>query len=122
VTALRRTRSGPFSLAEARPLDQILAALAAGDSAALPAVSLVDALAHLARGVVSDAVARDLRMGRRVPVTEVGGVPEGEPPSRLRLVDGGGALIAVAEVLPQDALAASRARTLRTLRVFGVPH
>src|SRR5262249_5609050 len=35
VTALRRTRSGPFSLAEARPLDAALAALTAGDRAAL---------------------------------------------------------------------------------------
>ena len=33
VTALRRTRSGPFALADARPLDEVLAALATGGPA-----------------------------------------------------------------------------------------
>ena len=31
VTALRRTRSGPFALADAQPLDEVVAALSAGE-------------------------------------------------------------------------------------------
>ncbi len=58
VTALRRTRSGPFSLADARPLDEVLATLEAPggkvDEAALPLVAPADALRHLERRVVTD--------------------------------------------------------------------
>ena len=63
VTALRRTRSGPFSLAEARPLDEVLAALAEPGADAAPALPLVepaDALRHLERRVVTEGVARDV--------------------------------------------------------------
>ena len=65
VTALRRTRSGPFSLAEARPLDEVLAALTepAADPAALPLVEPADALRHLEQRVVTDGVARDVAPG-----------------------------------------------------------
>jgi tRNA pseudouridine55 synthase len=122
VTALRRTRSGPFAAADARPLDEVLAALERSDADALPAVSLADALGHLERRVVSDAVARDLRLGRRVPATAVGVVPDGAAPAeaavaaapRLGLLDGAGGLVAVAEP--------GRDGRLRTLRVFGVLH
>ena len=112
VVALRRTKSGPFSLVEARPLDEIVAALEAGDAAALPAVSLAAALGHLERRVVNDALARDLRMGRRVPLAALGETGDDPPSARLSLVDAGGALVAVGE--PADD------GSLRTLRVFGV--
>lgn len=108
VTALRRTRSGPFSLAEARPLDDVLAALVDPDgrSGALPLVEPAAALRHLEQRVVSDVVARDVRLGRKI-VLETG---EAGPDRRLCLLDGGGKLVAVAQARPD--------RTLELLRVF----
>jgi tRNA pseudouridine55 synthase len=92
VTALRRTRSGPFSLAEARPLDEVLAALT-DRAGALPLVELAAALGHLEQRVVDATVARDVRLGRRI-VLETG---EGPPGRRLCLVDGQRKLVAVAQ-------------------------
>jgi tRNA pseudouridine55 synthase len=93
VTALRRTRSGPFSLLEARPLDEVVAALAAGDVAALPLVEPADALRHLERREVTDSVARDVRLGRRISLEP--GEDTGD--RRLCLIDPQGKLVAVAE-------------------------
>ena len=108
VTALRRTRSGPFSLAEARPLDEVLAALSdpAADPAALPLVEPAAALRHLEQRVVTDDVARDVRLGRRI-VLETG---ELAADRRVCLLDGRGKLVAVAQPRPD--------RTLELLRVF----
>jgi tRNA pseudouridine55 synthase len=110
VTALRRTRSGPFSLADARPLVDVLAALTTAELP-LPTVSLAAALGHLERRTVSEAVARDLRLGRRVPWATLGAVGAD---SRLEILDQAGALVAVAEPRGDG--------TVRTLRVFGIPH
>ena len=108
VTALRRTRSGPFSLAEARPLDEVLARLANAEAGAeaLPLVTLPDALRHLERRVVTDSVARDARFGRRI-VLEAGETPSDR---RLCLLDGQGKLVAVAQPRADQ--------TLELLRVF----
>jgi len=136
VTALRRTRSGPFSLTEARPLDEVLALLAdpGADRAALPLVDLPSALRHLEQRVVSETVARDVRMGRRIEMGTLEGFPSppamssggrsppaldaktlepGEDASdrRICLVDGGGKLVAVTRPR-QD-------QTLELIRVFG---
>ena len=109
VTALRRTRSGPFALADARPLEQVLAALAAGDVASLPLVGPAEALRHLEQRVVTDEVAQDARFGRRIPVgtVEASGVT-GD--NRLCLLDSRGKLVAVAR--PRED------QTLELLRVF----
>jgi len=109
VTALRRTRSGPFSLAEARPLDEVLAALAAPepDRAELPLVGLTDALRHLERRAVTDEVARDARFGRRIRL-EPG---ESTAERRLCLVDARGNLVAVANARADG--------QVELLRVFG---
>jgi tRNA pseudouridine55 synthase len=107
VAALRRTRSGPFSLVDARPLQDVLDALAGGDAGALPAVSLPAALAHLDHRVLSEAAARDLRLGRKL-AWEV--VAPGGTAGRLCLLDPAGGLVAVAEPRA-DGMA-------RTLRVF----
>lgn len=116
VVALRRTRSGPFSLSEARPLEEVLAAL--GGEGVLPAVSLAAALRHLGRTTVSEAVARDLRLGRRVPWTALaegaGLVEPGRAEGRFEILDAAGDLVAVAEPRGDG--------TVRTLRVFGIPH
>jgi len=111
VTALRRTRSGPFSLAEARPLDEVLAVLADPglDQASLPLVGLAAALRHLDHRVVTDSVARDARFGRRI---DMGTLQGGDTTTdrRLCLLDSQGKLVAVAQPRPDQ--------TLELLRVF----
>jgi tRNA pseudouridine55 synthase len=112
VTALRRTRSGPFALADARPLPEVLDALVARARSDLPLVTPAAALAHLEPRVVAKAMADDLRAGRRVGWEAAAG--EGTPAQRLCLLDDVGDLVAVAEPRADG--------TLRTLRVFGVRH
>ena len=110
VTALRRTRSGPFSLSQARPLSEVLEALSEGSgaSAELLCVSLPDALRDLPQHEVDEAIARDLRAGKRVAWQTATG---GSTAARVGLLDPSGGLIAVAEPRP-DGL-------VKTLRVFG---
>jgi tRNA pseudouridine55 synthase len=108
VTALRRTRSGPFLLAEARPLEEVLTALSGPTPATLPRVGLAAALRHYPQHKVEEALARDLRAGKRVTwAAATGGASE----PRVCLLDPAGDLVAVAEPRP-DGL-------VRTLRVFG---
>jgi tRNA pseudouridine55 synthase len=110
VTALRRTRSGPFALTDARPLDEVLAALADPAARGLPLVGLAAALGHLPHARVEEALARDLRAGKRVAWTAA---TQASAEPRVCLVDPAGDLIAVAEPRP-DGL-------VRTLRVFHAP-
>ena len=106
MTALRRTRSGPFALDVARPLDAVLAALSGGGGD-LPVVSLADALVHLPAVTVDDALARRLRAGQRVAWSALTETLAG----RVRVLDAAGELITVAEPRA-DGL-------VHTLRVFG---
>jgi tRNA pseudouridine55 synthase len=110
VTALRRTRSGPFSLLQARPLAEILEALAPGSrsSSRLLLVSLPAALRDLPQHGVDAPTARDLRAGKRVAWAAATG---NSTAPRVCLLDPTGDLIAVAEPRP-DGL-------VKTLRVFG---
>lgn len=116
VTALRRTRSGPFSLLQARPLSEILESLvrSSGGSDGSPGsselllVSLPAALRDLPQHGVDEATARDLRAGKRVGWEAATG---GSTDPRVCLLDPAGDLIAVAEPRP-DGL-------VKTLRVFG---
>jgi tRNA pseudouridine55 synthase len=110
VTALRRTRSGPFSLVQARPLSEILEALAQSSHGAsqLLFVSLPAALRDLPQHGVDEPTARDLRAGKRVAWQAATG---GSTEPRVCLLDPTGDLIAVAEPRP-DGL-------VKTLRVFG---
>jgi tRNA pseudouridine55 synthase len=110
VTALRRTRSGPFALPDARPLDQVLDALGGQAGATLARVGLAAALRHLPQAQVEEALARDLRAGKRVSWALA---TQGLSEPRVCLVDPAGDLIAVAEPRP-DGL-------VRTLRVFHAP-
>ncbi|HET6284451.1 MAG TPA: tRNA pseudouridine(55) synthase TruB [Polyangia bacterium] len=111
VTALRRTRSGPFSLEEARSLPDTLLALEQRDPA-LKLVSLSQALSHLPRCSAGADAARDLTHGKRVPWSALKASDEQPEISwrRFQVLGPGGALLAVAERRPDD--------TLRTLRVF----
>jgi tRNA pseudouridine55 synthase len=113
VTALRRVKSGPFSLVGACSPEEAELGFTAGNLARLPLVSLADALGHLAACEVPDDVARDLRLGRRVSWVTVAGATSADSQKR-RVLDGSGALVAVAE--PRlDGMT-------KTVRVFGIPH
>jgi tRNA pseudouridine55 synthase len=105
ISALRRTRSGPFTLAQA------IAPEALG-VAPLPLVALADALAHLPSLVVSDGLAAAVAEGRRVPWQDVfvaaAVLAKG---TRVRLLTEAGALLAVAPVGAAD-------DPVQTLRVF----
>jgi tRNA pseudouridine55 synthase len=105
VTVLRRTRSGPFALAGAVPLDEALAALPAGTA---PLVRLEDVLAPMPRCSVDAATARALEQGKKLPWEALGGAPEG----RVQVLRPDGRLLAVAVPRPDG--------TVQTLRVFGV--
>ena len=112
VTTLRRTRSGPFSLDEARPLPEALLAISENRESDLPSVTLVSALRHLAQRTATPELACDLRIGRRVSWDSLmtgGAVDVAETP--ICVVDATGALVTVAERGP-DGL-------VRTIRVFG---
>jgi tRNA pseudouridine55 synthase len=107
LTALRRTRSGPFSIATALPPEEIATA---------PLVGLSDALAHLPVLHADETAARQLQQGKRVargalqPAVAADVVHDGHSGGRFQVVRADGTLLAVAE-LAEDA-------TLRTLRVF----
>lgn len=107
VTALRRTRSGPFALDVARPLEELLVALAGHEPP--PLVSLEEALAHLPRCPVDAAAARAIEQGKKLPWDVLG---EGSGGGRVAVLRPDGRLLAVAEPRPEG--------TVRTLRVFGV--
>ena len=101
LEALRRTHSGPFTLAQALPLAD-LPALAKEGVLASRLVSMSDALVELPAVRVSAAEAE--RVSHGVPVE----VPVGQP-GRVRVMGPDGALLAVAEVV------AGRLRYLRVL-------
>ncbi|HVR03786.1 MAG TPA: tRNA pseudouridine(55) synthase TruB [Polyangia bacterium] len=111
VTALRRTRSGPFASAAALPLDAVLAALAAGGP--LPVIAPADALPHLPRCSVDAVATRLLEQGKRLPWDALEGAPPATAPEalRVRVVRPDGRLLAVAEPRADG--------TVKTLRVFG---
>jgi tRNA pseudouridine55 synthase len=105
VTALRRTRSGPFRIEEATALADVVAALENGEAARWM-VPLSAVLTHLPVCVVGDQEARALVQGKRVARPEAA-APLG---ARVQVVGGDGALIAVADCEPDG--------MLRTVRVF----
>ncbi len=110
LTALRRTRSGPFRIDEAHPLDAL-------ETAPLdrPVRKRWGTCRPCTPGV--DA-ARSLEQGKRVPWTRrwqatpqrSDARPTAPPPGRFQVLRPDGTLLAVAEVRDDD--------TLRTLRVF----
>ncbi len=106
LEALRRTASGPFTLAHAVPLAKLVEACAGGDAASLAQiegtlVSLNNALAELPAFIVSREVATKVLHGRPLEC--------GAPAGRVRVVGPAGELLAIAE--------ASEGR-LKYLRVF----
>jgi tRNA pseudouridine55 synthase len=119
VTALRRTRSGPFTLALARPLDEVLVALtAASAETGLSGLDLVrpeDALGHLPRASVDEAGALALEQGKRMPWEALRGAPAPDAlaaGAAVCVLRPDGRLLAVASPRPDG--------TVATMRVFGV--
>jgi tRNA pseudouridine55 synthase len=112
VAALRRTRSGPFDLADARPLDALLEALAAPSDAPLPIIPPAKALPHLRACSVDPAGTRVLEQGQRLAWMSLAGAPEASAEHRVRVLRPDGSLLAVAEPRSDG--------TVKTLRVFGV--
>ncbi len=108
LTALRRTQSGPFTLAGATPLEKLRASFEEDRARALAElaprlVGMNDALSELPAVRVPQAIAERVRHG--VPI-EVAAVPAG----RVRVVGPGEELLAVAELGPN--------RRLKYLRVL----
>jgi tRNA pseudouridine55 synthase len=108
LTALRRTRSGPFRIDEAHPLAAIETA---------PLIGLSQALGHLPTVRAGGDAARCLEQGKRVPWSSLEAAldhaatpPLPRPQGRFQVLRPDGTLLAVAEVRDDD--------TLRTLRVF----
>lgn len=93
LLALRRTAAGPFDLARARPLDELLR-LGREDPAALSAlvISPAQALDFLPAVAVDEAGARALRQGKALP----GGPPEG---GLTRAIGPDGGLVAVCQAV-----------------------
>src|ERR1700712_5214377 len=92
LTALRRTASGPFSVADAAPVEDAAAALAAGGGAGLPPRTAAAAAVFPRRDLDAEqAVA--LGFGQRIPASQRPGlVAAGAPHGRLgRPGAGGGA-------------------------------
>lgn len=105
LTALRRTRSGPFSVDGASPLDVLLRICR--EDAPLPWVSIASALGHLPRVGVSDDLARTLTQGRRPPWEQLAAPSEGP----VAVLGSDGAVVAVAHRREDG--------TAGTWRVFG---
>jgi tRNA pseudouridine55 synthase len=105
LTALRRTRSGPFSLERAIAPDAMT-------TSPLPLIALADALAHLSTVVASGDVALALVHGKQVaweraPISQTDTVAT----AQIRILSGDGQLLAVAN-------RGEPHEWIRTLRVF----
>jgi tRNA pseudouridine55 synthase len=113
LTALRRTRSGPFAMESARPLAELLASLRAPGEAPLALIGLAQALGHLPGLQVDASSALAVRQGKPVAWSALVGAAEGVDDrfqARFQLLGPGGGLLAVAE-RGVDGL-------VRSLRVF----
>jgi tRNA pseudouridine55 synthase len=105
LTRLRRTRSGPFDLARAIPLEEVGPA-----SVAACLIPLAEAVEHLPRAEVPPAHERAVSTGKPLKWNDLSS--EVAPPGMVALV-AGGALLALAEVEPDT----SRVRYRRVFRV-----
>ncbi|WP_373046038.1 tRNA pseudouridine(55) synthase TruB [Vulgatibacter sp.] len=116
LMALRRLRSGPFSLDRAVPLPVILDLAASGrqDEIARFVVPMSEALAELPEARLDETRARKVAYGMVLGARDLAesGLPRQEEGVRVRITGPGGRLLAVAE---------QRQGTLRYVRVLVTP-
>lgn len=115
LSALRRVRSGGFGIERALPLAVVLELARIGsEEVAQHLISPRDALADLPEAVVDAARARKVAHGMNLGARDLAesGLPRQEPGTRIRISDGAGRLLAVAEQGPAS---------LRYLRVLVTP-
>lgn len=119
LTALRRTRSGAFTLAQSLPVDQIAqiardqaAGQLARDSAALALVSPARALDHMPGATVPHALVDAVRNGQPLRWADVTADAPPAPDVTVRLLLPGGDLLALATAEPAGS------GRLRYCRVF----
>lgn len=95
LEALRRTRVGRFRIADAATLDALEAAGTAAQGRLIPLNTL---LADLPAGTLTDEGVRRASNGNALAPEHVsGGFPEAPIPSKVRLLDASGTLLAVAD-------------------------
>jgi tRNA pseudouridine55 synthase len=85
LVALRRTASGPFTLADAHTLDALLGGPDPRGATASVMRSMADTLAPMPAIRLDDALVERVRRGQDVPA---GGLPPGEPFARLLTPEG----------------------------------
>lgn len=95
--ALGRTASGPFTLADATPLDAIRAAAEAGPEPLAALLQPIDAGLELPTVAVPDAAIAGLGRGQAIGVPP--GTGELAPDAPIRLVDPAGRLVAIARLV-----------------------
>jgi tRNA pseudouridine55 synthase len=107
LTALRRTRSGAFTIGDALPLDQVEPGSTEGRL-----VPLATAVLHLPRSQVPDSLVRAVLTGKPMDWKDLSA--DAAPAGPVALVSPGGALLALVEVEPDTS-------RVRYLRVFANP-
>jgi tRNA pseudouridine55 synthase len=116
VTALRRTRSGPFHLGQALALDALVARIESG--ASLPFISLPEALVELPAVAVPAELVRTVTDGKRL---ESRLLDPGPPtPGFRRLLRPDGSLLAVAD-LGEDSVRLERVFACETFPAGNAP-
>jgi tRNA pseudouridine55 synthase len=102
LEGLRRTKAGSFTILDAAPLEEIEAD-PAGSAARI--MGMNDVLAELAAVTLTEEGARRASHGNGVAPHQIaGGLTDGAPHPRVRLLDLDGALLAVAERGPDGLL------------------
>jgi tRNA pseudouridine55 synthase len=92
--ALRRTRAGAFHLRDATPLAEIAAE---GPRASARLVPMERLLPEFPAVTLTEAGAKRARHGNLLSPGDIAGAPPGTAAGRVRLFDGGGVLLGIAE-------------------------
>ena len=98
IWSLRREASGPFTLNQAIPLDELLDKIDAGES--LPWLAPLEVLTHLPRLVISEIKIKErIAHGMAVPLNEMSASLSGaEAEGEIALIDEAGTLLALARL------------------------
>ena len=118
IWSLRREASGPFTLAQACPLDELIEKVEAGES--LPLLSPLEVLSHLPRLVIAESGIKE-RIAHGMPVS-LGEISASLPvlaaKAEVVLVDEAGTLLAVARLSRDESRPDEGAEELRMSRVM----